>query len=64
MIPLWGPVAGIFIVLMMLAFIGVWVWAWLPRHKRHFGAMASLPLEDEQSEGDEHASGAASGSDR
>ncbi|MCC7079274.1 MAG: cbb3-type cytochrome c oxidase subunit 3 [Burkholderiales bacterium] len=45
--PVWGLLAGIFIVLMMLAFIGVWVWSWLPRHKRDFTAMACLPLEDE-----------------
>ncbi|MCO5123681.1 MAG: cbb3-type cytochrome c oxidase subunit 3 [Rhizobacter sp.] len=45
--PIWGPIAGAFIVLMMLAFIGIWIWAWLPRHKRNFGEMARLPMEDE-----------------
>ena len=45
--PVWGHVAGVFIVLMMLAFIGIWIWAWLPRHKRKFDALARLPLEEE-----------------
>lgn len=45
--PLWGPVAGVLIVLMMLAFIGIWIWAWLPHHKRDFSAMAHLPMQDE-----------------
>lgn len=44
--PLWGHVAGVFIVLMMLAFIGIWIWAWLPRHKRSFGELARLPMQD------------------
>lgn len=45
--PVWGHVAGVFIVLMMVAFIGIWVWAWLPRHRRVFGNLARLPMEDE-----------------
>lgn len=45
--PIWGTVAGAFIIAMMLVFIGIWVWAWLPRHQRTFNAMASLPMEDE-----------------
>lgn len=46
--PIWGQVAGAFIILMMLAFIGIWVWAWLPRHKRSFDALARLPLEEDE----------------
>lgn len=42
----WGHVTGIFIVLMMVAFIGIWLWAWLPRHRRAFGLLAHLPMED------------------
>ncbi len=45
--PIWGPVAGGFIIAMMLVFIGIWVWAWLPRHQRAFNALASLPMEDD-----------------
>lgn len=43
---LWGHLVGVLIVLMMAAFIGIWIWAWLPRHKRRFGAMARLPMQD------------------
>ena len=49
--PIWGPIAGAFIVLMMLTFIGIWIWAWLPYHKRNFGEMARLPMEDEPDAG-------------
>lgn len=45
--PIWGPIAGGFIVLMMLAFIGIWIWAWLPHHRHSFDALARLPLEDD-----------------
>lgn len=45
--PIWGQVAGAFIVFMMVAFIAIWVWAWLPQHKRDFGALARLPMQDE-----------------
>jgi cytochrome c oxidase cbb3-type subunit IV len=44
--PFWGHVAGIITVIVMVAFIGIWVWAWLPYHRRTFDALASLPLED------------------
>jgi cytochrome c oxidase cbb3-type subunit 4 len=44
--PLWGHLAGVFTVLLMAAFIGVWIWAWLPRHRRPFGRLARLPMED------------------
>lgn len=45
--PIWGPIAGAFIVLMMLTFIGIWIWAWLPHHKRDFAELARLPMQDE-----------------
>lgn len=44
--PVWGSIAGGFIIAMMLAFIGIWVWAWLPQHKRKHDALARLPMED------------------
>jgi cbb3-type cytochrome oxidase subunit 3 len=34
----------------MLAFIGIWAWAWLPYHKREFDALARLPMQDAESE--------------
>jgi cytochrome c oxidase cbb3-type subunit IV len=45
--PIWGYVAGGFILLMMLSFIGIWIWAWRKRHKPTFNRMARLPLEEE-----------------
>lgn len=45
--PIWGPIAGVFIVVSMLAFIGIWIWAWLPCHKHRFGELARLPMQDE-----------------
>lgn len=47
MSPVWGYVAGTFIVLMMLSFIGIWIWAWRKYHQRPFDRMARLPMEDE-----------------
>jgi cytochrome c oxidase cbb3-type subunit 4 len=45
--PVWGHVAGGFIVAMMIAFIAIWVWAWLPYHKRTFDALAKMPMQDD-----------------
>jgi cytochrome c oxidase cbb3-type subunit 4 len=51
--PVWGHIAGVFIVLMLVTFIGIWIWAWRKRHKATFDRMARLPLEqDEQSDDD------------
>ena len=46
--PLWGHIVGIATAIVMLAFIGIWVWAWLPQHKPSFDALAKLPMEDEK----------------
>lgn len=50
--PLWGNLIGVWIVLMMLTFIGIWIWAWGRSHTRTFDALARMPMEDEQSQGD------------
>ena len=50
MSPAWGHIAGALTVIVMLAFIGIWVWAWLPHHRRTFDALAKLPLEDREDE--------------
>jgi cytochrome c oxidase cbb3-type subunit 4 len=42
----WGHVAGVFTLLIMMVFIGIWIWAWLPRHRGTFGRLAHLPMED------------------
>jgi len=46
MSPFWGQVIGIFTVIVMLLFLGIWAWAWLPHHKSTFDALAKLPAED------------------
>lgn len=43
--PIWGHIAGVFIVVMMITFIGIWVWAWRKKHKPTFDRLAKLPLE-------------------
>ena len=43
--PIWGHIAGVFIVLMMITFIGIWIWAWRKKHKPMFDRLAKLPLE-------------------
>jgi len=48
--PMWGTLAGIVTLIVMLVFVGIWAWAWLPYHKREFDALAKLPLEDTESE--------------
>jgi cytochrome c oxidase cbb3-type subunit 4 len=45
--PIWGSIAGAFIVAMMLTFIAIWIWAWLPHHKRSFSELARLPMADD-----------------
>ncbi len=43
---LWGHFIGVWIVLMMLWFIGIWVWAWSSHHADTFDALARLPMAD------------------
>jgi cytochrome c oxidase cbb3-type subunit IV len=51
MSPLWGHLIGVAIALMMVSFIGLWVWAWLPHHRRAFDALSRIPMNDDH--GDE-----------
>ena len=48
--PVWGQIIGIVTLIVMLLFIGTWVWAWLPQHKRDFDALAKLPMRDAEGE--------------
>ena len=63
MSPFWGHVVGVFTVAVMAAFIGVWIWAWLPFHKRAFDALAAIPMQDGDGDPEETA-GAARAWDR
>ena len=44
--PAYGHIVGVFIVLMMVVFIGIWIWAWRPWHKKSFDEMAQIPMQD------------------
>ena len=44
--PLWGQLAGIITVFLLVVFIGIWIWAWRPRHKKPFDKMAQIPMQD------------------
>lgn len=47
--PIWGQVAGVFIASLMLAFIGIWIWAWNKRHTSTFDELSRLPMEESSS---------------
>ncbi|MDX1608501.1 MAG: cbb3-type cytochrome c oxidase subunit 3 [Halofilum sp. (in: g-proteobacteria)] len=68
MIEYWGHIVGVISLVLLALFIGVWIWAWRPRHKRVFERMARLPLErDERPDVDDDwndESGQADGSER
>jgi len=46
---LYGHFIGVTIVVIMLTFIGIWIWAWLPHHKDEFSELARMPLDDDES---------------
>ena len=39
--------SGIITGLLLVMFIGIWIWAWSKNNKEAFDKMASLPLEDD-----------------
>jgi len=48
MIPaVWGQIVGGMILLMLLTFCGIWIWAWHGRHRPAFDALARLPMDEE-----------------
>jgi cytochrome c oxidase cbb3-type subunit 4 len=42
----WGRLAGVTTLFTMLSFLAIWAWAWLPRHRRAFDALACVPMHD------------------
>ncbi|MEO7014282.1 MAG: cbb3-type cytochrome c oxidase subunit 3 [Dokdonella sp.] len=44
--PLWGQIAGFITVSLLVVFIGIWIWAWRPWHKKSFDEMAQIPMQD------------------
>jgi cytochrome c oxidase cbb3-type subunit 4 len=41
-------VSGVITAVLLVLFIGGWIWAWSPRRKADFDAAARLPLSDEE----------------
>jgi cytochrome c oxidase cbb3-type subunit IV len=50
MSPVWGQIAGAFILAMLITFIGIWIWAWRKRHQQVFDQMAQLPMREDMEE--------------
>jgi cytochrome c oxidase cbb3-type subunit IV len=44
---LWGHFVGVVIALLMVSFVGIWIWAWLPHHRDTFAAHSRIPLHDD-----------------
>lgn len=38
---------GLLTLIIFVAFVGIWVWAWSSKRKETFDASAALPLEDD-----------------
>lgn len=39
-------ISGIVTSILLVAFLGGWIWAWSPRRKREFDEAARLPLDE------------------
>ena len=39
-------ISGIVTSILLVAFVGGWIWVWSPDRKREFDAAARLPLEE------------------
>jgi cytochrome c oxidase cbb3-type subunit 4 len=48
MTPAWGVFAGIVTLFLMIVFLAIWAWAWLPHHKGAFDEWAKLPMNDRE----------------
>jgi cytochrome c oxidase cbb3-type subunit 4 len=46
--PIWGQIVGVTTVILMLMFIGIWIFAWHRGHRSTFDAMSRLPLQDQE----------------
>lgn len=45
-----GEISGVVTAILLVAFIGGWIWAWRPSRRADFDAAARLPLEDNDRE--------------
>jgi cbb3-type cytochrome oxidase subunit 3 len=58
-----GTIRGLGTVILMLAFVGLVVWAWSPQRRRRFDAAARLPLEEDDLVGSGLLDGSQGGRD-
>ena len=42
-----ATINGVMTAILIVLFLGIWVWAWSARNKETFTRMSNLPLEDE-----------------
>ena len=49
---LFGKFWGLYTVLMLVVFVGIWAWAWSGKRNKAFTEAANLPFADEESEDD------------
>lgn len=43
--------SGVITAILIVLFVGGWIWLWRPRHKKHFDDAAQLPLNDDEDGG-------------
>ena len=41
-------IRGVLLVLLIIAFTSIWIWAWSKSRKADFQEMSALPLEEDQ----------------
>lgn len=44
-------ISGIITAVLLVLFIGGWIWVWRPARRQEFDAAARLPLEDDKETG-------------
>ncbi|HEY5803818.1 MAG TPA: cbb3-type cytochrome c oxidase subunit 3 [Lysobacter sp.] len=42
--------SGIITAVLLVLFVGGWIWAWSPRRKPEFDAAAQLPLDEQDAD--------------
>ena len=52
---------GIIILLLIVGFLGTWVWAWSRKRKEAFDRMSMLPLEEDDGRIPDQADGTGKG---
>jgi cytochrome c oxidase cbb3-type subunit 4 len=45
-----GTLSGVVTAILLIAFIGGWIWVWRAERKPEFDAAARLPLDDAEAE--------------